>query len=51
MNSKHNVKAKILKAVAKTAVKVDANSTSCIILCQPKAPASLKKFSKIDNDK
>lgn len=51
MNAKHNVKAKILKAVAKSAVKIDANSTSCIILCQPKAPASLKKFSKIDNDK
>lgn len=51
MNAKNNVKAKVLKAVAKSAVKIDANSTSCIILWQPKAPASLKKFSKVDNDK
>lgn len=51
MNNKNNVKAKILKAVAKNAVKIDANNTSCIILGQPKAPASLKKFSKINNDK
>lgn len=51
MKKEQNVRATILKAVAKNAAKIDANSTSCIIFFQPKAPAGLKKFSKIDNDK
>ncbi len=51
MNRKYNVAEKLIKVVAKNAAKIDANSTSCIIFFQPKAPASLKKFSKIENDK
>ena len=41
------------KSVAKVAVKVldkvlrmDINSTSCIVFYQPKAPAKLEKFKK-----
>lgn len=51
MKNGNNKKAKILKAIAKNAVKVDANSTSCIVVYQPKVPSNLKKFSKIENDK
>lgn len=38
------------KAIEKM-IKNDANSTSCIVFYQPKAPAVLKKFSKAENDK
>ena len=41
-------------AVAKMAeghLKLSANSTTCVALGQPKAPAALKKFSKIRDDK
>jgi cyclic lactone autoinducer peptide len=41
-----------LKSVLKTAVKISAtnsaNSTTSGTIFQPKAPAALKKFSKID---
>lgn len=37
------------KAVAEQSIKLDANSTSCMILYQPKAPAALKKFSKVEH--
>ena len=46
-NKKHS---KLLKAIANNSLKIDANSTTCMAVYQPKAPASLKKFSKIDND-
>lgn len=38
---------KAVKAVAEKTLTADANSTTCILLHQPKAPESLKKFSKI----
>lgn len=37
------------KAVAEKSIQLDANSTSCMIFYQPKAPAALKKFSKVDH--
>lgn len=37
------------KAVAEQSIKLDANSTSCMIFYQPKAPAALKKFSKVEH--
>lgn len=42
---------KMMKTMVEKFVKSDANSTTCIIVHQPKAPAMLKKFSKIENDK
>lgn len=45
------VSSKMVKTVAEKFVRVDANSTTCIVLYQPKAPEMLKKFSKIKNDK
>lgn len=41
----------MVKAIVEKVVRIDANSTSCIIVYQPKAPTMLKKFSKIENDK
>lgn len=47
-----NVKmTQIAKAAVEKFVRVDANSTTCIAVYQPKAPKSLKKYSKIENDK
>lgn len=42
---------KIVKAIVEKFVRVDANSTTCMAVYQPKVPAMLKKFSKVDNDK
>ena len=46
---------KISKSLMKKAVDFsltgNANSTTCSTIYQPKAPASLKKFSKVENDK
>lgn len=42
---------KMLKGLVDYATKNSANSTSSGVLYQPKAPAALKKFSKVDNDK
>ena len=41
----------IMKSIVEKALQNDANSTSCIIYYQPKAPTILKKFSKVYNDK
>lgn len=41
---------KLMKAVIGKSLTRDANSTTCMAVYQPKAPAALKKFSKI-NDK
>lgn len=38
---------KQVKKEAEKALKMDANSTSSTIVYQPKAPADLKKYSKI----
>lgn len=46
-------KEKVTKNVAKGVAKVlnsvlrtEANSTSCLVLCQPKAPKELSRFKK-----
>lgn len=41
----------ILKHIVDRTLRIDANSTTCMIYHQPKAPSELKKFSKIENDK
>ncbi len=43
--------ASVLKKATMTAVKGSANSATCGMFYQPKAPAALKKFSKVENDK
>ena len=35
------------KKIAVSSLKIDANSTTCAAVFQPKAPADLRKFSKI----
>lgn len=40
-----------MKSAAKRALIDNANSTTCMIVHQPKAPASLKQFSRIEDDK
>lgn len=50
MKTKENSKM-ILKNLVNYALKGSANSTTCSTIYQPKAPNSLKKFSKIENDK
>lgn len=50
MKSQKKIFTKTIKAMAEKSLTRDANSTSCMILHQPKAPAALKKFSKINND-
>lgn len=40
----------LMKNIIEKQAKLSANSTTCIALYQPKVPATLKKFSKI-NDK
>jgi len=42
---------KSVKDIVKFEAKSTANSTTCGVLYQPKAPVALKKFSKIENDK
>lgn len=42
---------KLVKSIVEKSIKLDANSTTCMVVYQPKAPAALKKFSKIENDK
>ena len=40
----------INKSVEKE-IGISANSTTCVVLYQPKAPVALNKFSKVKNDK
>lgn len=40
-----------LKGAVMIAVKNSANSTTSGTVFQPKAPAALKKFSRVENDK
>lgn len=51
MKSQKKIYSTFIKKTVENSLKLDANSTSCMILHQPKAPAALKKFSKIENDK
>lgn len=46
-----NVFLEMVKSTVEKFVRVDANSTTCIVFHQPKAPEMLKKFSKVKNDK
>ena len=50
IKTNENVK-KLMKNIVEKQAKLSANSTTCIALYQPKAPAVLKKFSKVENDK
>lgn len=51
MKSQKRTITKIMKTVIEKSLTHDANSASCIVYYQPKAPAALKKFSKVENDK
>lgn len=51
MKKKSSVFTEIVKMSAESALKRDANNTTCCAIYQPKAPATLKKFSKVENDK
>lgn len=42
---------RMIKDVIEKQARISANSTTCVALYQPKAPAALKKFSKVENDK
>lgn len=42
-----NFVAKAAKAAALHALKRDANSTTCLVVYQPKAPVSLAHFKKV----
>lgn len=48
MNKALSVFAKAAKKTAEHTLKRDANSTTCWGIYQPKAPISLKEFSKFD---
>ena len=48
--NKKSVSKNMLKKAVEFSLKGNANSTTCGHIYQPKAPAALKKFSKIDND-
>lgn len=48
--NKKSVSKNMLKKAVEFSLKGNANSTTCVHIYQPKAPAALKKFSKIDND-
>lgn len=50
MKSQKKIFTKVIRTAVEKSISRDANSTSCIIYHQPKAPVALKKFSKIDND-
>lgn len=49
-NKKERLSAKLIKKVVAQSLRVDANNTSCIIIYQPKVPATLKKFSKFGKE-
>lgn len=51
MKSQKKNYSSIIKTIVEKTVRVDANSTTCIAVYQPKAPTALKKFSKVENDK
>lgn len=47
-----NIKKKhseFIKSIVKKELKSNANTTSCMLIYQPKVPQELKKFSKIDD--
>lgn len=48
MKKSLSILANVVKKSAESALKRDANSTTCWTIYQPKAPIELKKFSKFD---
>lgn len=53
MNTKAKIQkgsVKFIKKLANHSLKVDANNTTCLTIYQPKAPAALKNFSKINKE-
>ena len=50
-NSKHKIISSFTKKIVETELINNSNSTTCGMIYQSKAPATLKKFSKVDNDK
>lgn len=52
-NSKkiQNVALVLTKGIVNAELRKNSNSTTCGMIYQPKAPAALKKFSKVENDK
>lgn len=48
MKKSSKIFAEIAKKSAESALKRDANTTTCCAIYQPKAPKSLKRFSKIE---
>ncbi len=53
MNTKAKIQkgsVKLIKKLANHSLKVDANNTTCLAVYQPKAPAALKNFSKINKE-
>lgn len=51
MKSQKKIIANLIKTAAEKSLTRNANSTTCMAVYQPKAPASLRKFSKVENDK
>lgn len=48
MKLNKKIYSKALKFAVEKSLENNANSTTCIMVYQPKAPAALKKFSKIE---
>lgn len=42
--------AHLIKKAVSRSCKVDANSTTCLSIYQPKVPAALKGFSKVNKE-
>ncbi len=51
MKKKKSLSETFFEKIVKKAISVDANSTTCMAIYQPKAPKAIKEFSKIENDK
>lgn len=51
MKSQKKIYSKLIKKAVENSLKLNANSTTCMAIYQPKAPDVLKNFSKIENDK
>ncbi len=49
MNKSKNKIAKVIKKVAERVLTMDANSTTCTAIYQPKTSVGLARFKKTDN--
>ena len=50
LNINKSVK-RLVKNIVEKEIVISANSTTGVVLYQPKAPVALNKFSKVKNDK